>query len=198
MKNEKGMVSLEACITVLFFMVVMFLLSGLFLMYMAQNATAHALLQTSQSLALDNYAAEKIGTGSDMSSFKDLMVALVGDGLNLIPEKNSAFATNLKLSDLTETSTAETKTIPELAKERFVAYITGGDKGNFATLNEKADDMLKNLKVEKGLEGLDFSESKVEGNDLKIIVTYQLNYIFQIAELGKIDVRQETSSKLWS
>ena len=182
MKSEKGMVSLEACITVLFFMVIMFLLSGLFIMYMAQNATAHALLQTSQSLALDNYAASEIGTG-DFSSFKDLMVKILGDKIGFIPDANSSFATNEELSK-------KTADIPAMAEKRFIAYLAGGDR-------DKADTMLRQMKVENGIDGLNFSESKVEGSDLKIVLTYELNYVFQIAELGKVEVRQETSSKLW-
>ncbi len=190
MKTEKGMVTLEACVALLLFMIIMLLMYGLFPMYMAQSATAHALLQTSQSLALDNYAAKQVGEGKILGEdgVKDVMVLLVGDFLNIIPESDSGFATNKEFTEKTDN-------VPEIAKKRFVSYLVGDDSSEAET---KADEMLKLLRVEGGLSGLDFSDSKVEGEDLKIILKYKLNYAFELDELGKADVYQETSSKLWS
>lgn len=59
--REEGAITLEACVSVLVFLVLMLFLAGFFKMYMAQNATAHTLLQTSQSLSVDEYSAEKLG-----------------------------------------------------------------------------------------------------------------------------------------
>ena len=53
--DQRGMVTLEACVSVLSFLLLMLLLSSLFVMFMAQNMTAHALLQTAESLSLDAY-----------------------------------------------------------------------------------------------------------------------------------------------
>lgn len=42
--REEGAITLEACVSVLVFLVLMLFLAGFFKMYMAQNATAHTLL----------------------------------------------------------------------------------------------------------------------------------------------------------
>ncbi len=185
--KENGFVTLEALITVLFFMVIMILFYGLFLMYMAQNATAHAILQTSQSLAVDSYAANKIGDGAGFpTGIKDLIVKFINSmDIELVPNNDNYFVSNTKME------TAESKNnVPEMAKKRFIAYIAGGDE-------DKADSMLKSVNVENGIDGLDFSESKIEGKEIKVVVKYKLNYAFQIAELGKVNVKQESVSKLW-
>ncbi len=193
-KDESGMVTLEACISVLFFMIVMFLFYGLFVMYMAQTATAHAVLQTSQSLAVDNYAANKLEDGANIpdsiNGLKNLMVKfLKSTDLNLIPDNTNSFASNKKMEyDISGDDVEEN--VSEMAKKRFIAYLANGD-------DDKADSMLKNMNVENGLAGLDFSESKIEHGNLRVVLKYQLNYEFQIAELGKVQVKQESVSKLW-
>jgi len=187
-KKEHGFVTLEALITVLFFMVIMFLFYGLFLMYMAQNATAHAVLQTSQSLAVDNYAANQLGDGTGFpTGIKDLMVKFFKSiDVGLVPEDDDYFVSNTKM----KTDTDENN-VPEMVKKRFIAYLAGGDE-------TKADSMLKSMNVEKGINGLDFSESAIiDEKYIKVVLKYQLNYEFQIAELGKVDVKQESLSKLW-
>lgn len=73
--REEGAITLEACVSVLVFLVLMLFLAGLFKMYMAQNATAHVLLQTSQSLSLDEYSSERIGNGG-WESLGDLINGL--------------------------------------------------------------------------------------------------------------------------
>ncbi|MDE5770528.1 MAG: hypothetical protein K2I06_02700 [Ruminococcus sp.] len=186
--KEHGFVTLEALITVLFFMVIMFLFYGLFLMYMAQNATAHAVLQTSQSLSVDNYAANQIGDGNGFpNGIKDLMVKFFKSiDVGLVPEDDDYFVSNTEMKTSTDKNN-----VPEMVKKRFVAYLAGGDEA-------KADSMLKSMNVEKGLEGLDFSESEiVDSKYIKVVLMYQLNYEFQIAELGKVNVKQESLSKLW-
>lgn len=74
--REEGAITLEACVSVLVFLVLMLFLAGFFKMYMAQNATAHTLLQTSQSLSLDEYSAERIGNGG-WESVGDLINGLL-------------------------------------------------------------------------------------------------------------------------
>ncbi|MBR1529595.1 MAG: hypothetical protein IJ642_09905 [Oscillospiraceae bacterium] len=182
--QENGMVTLEACVSVLFFMIIMFLLWGMFLMYMAQNATAHALLQTSQSLALDNYSAQKLEAGTGFPANTSQLTVRLLQRADILPNGTSYFVLN---EDLTKSSAD----IPAIAKKRFIGYLANGDE-------DKADTMLKQMKVENGLDGLNFSESEVDGDNLKIIVTYQLNYAFQIASWGKTNVRQETLARLWT
>ena len=66
----------------------------------------------------------------------------------------------------------------------------GGDE-------EEADEMLTRMNVVNGLDGLDFSGSYVANNTLYIVLKYQLEYDFNIWDLGTVDVEQKTCSRLW-
>lgn len=178
-ENIKGVITLEACICVMFFMVLMLLLAGLFTMFMAQNATSHAVLQATESLALDSLAGEKIGDGG-VESVSDIVV----DILNIfnILDEDTDFATNAEWY--------EEEDISETVKSRFVAYLTGGDE-------EAADELLENLNVSGGLDGLDFSKSYIEDNTLYVVLEYELEYYFDIGGLSNVSVRQTACSRLW-
>lgn len=184
-KNCRGVITLEACISVLSFLILMLLLSGLFVMFMAQNATAHAVLQTSESLSKDVLAAEKIGTGGNGSvaevvvSIGEFLSNLFGKG-----EDDSVFATNEKWHKGTN------EEIAKAIKNRFVAYISGGDEN-------EANKILKRLNIVDGLDGIDFSDSYIQGDTLYIVLKYNLEYEFNIWGLGEVPVKQTTCSKLW-
>lgn len=184
-ESETGVITLEACISVLSFLVLMLLLSGLFIMFMAQNMTAHVVLQTSESLSIDAYAAEKIGTGGK-ESVSEILVS-VGDfiaGLFGKEDNNPEFTTREKWYDGSE------KEIATTIKTRFVAYLSGGDES-------AADEQLERMNIVNGLDGLDFSNSYVRDNTLYIVLDYELEYDFNIWGLGKVPVKQTTCSKLW-
>lgn len=177
-KEEKGAITLEACVSVLAFLVLMLMLSGLFKLFMAQNATAHTLLQTSQSLSLDVYSAEKIGNGG-LGSVGELINGLFG----LI--NNDDFTAYEKCY---EEGGNEVKATA--IKERFVGYLAGGD-------TEVADAFLKRVKVVDGLDGLDFSESYVVDDTLHIVLKYELEHDMNVWNVENIEVRQTACSKLW-
>jgi len=176
--KERGMLSLEACVSVMAFLLLMLLVAGLFRMFMAQNATAHAALQTAQSLSLDAYAAKNVGNG-DLESVGGLLGGLFGWG------NNDDFSS---YDDWY--SDAPDVPLESAIKTRFVAYLTGGDA-------EAADAMLERLNVADGLDGIDFSKSHVTSGILYVVLSYQLEYDFKLGELGEIEVVQEASSKLW-
>lgn len=176
--SNSGMLSLEACISVLMFLMLMLLLSGFFRMFMAQNETAHVALETAESLALDAYSAEKIGNGS-LESVGDLINGLFG----LMNDEN--------FTSYSDWYSEEPEVLlADVVKKRFVAYLSGGDV-------EKADQLLERLNVKDGLEGIDFSGSRVVDDILYVNVKYKLKYDFRIGSLGEIDVNQETCAKLW-
>lgn len=175
-----GLLSLEACISVLIFMMMMLILAGLFRMFMAQNATAHAALETAQSLSLDAYAGKKIGNGS-LDSVGDLINGLFG----LFNDDDFSSYDNWFGEEADQDANVE-----EVVKRRFTAYLSGGDTSG-------ADELLERLNVVDGLEGIDFSGSRVENGKLYVSVKYKLKYDFQIGGLGQVEVEQEACAKLW-
>lgn len=182
--KQQGAITLEACVSVLSFMVLMLLLSSLFVLFMAQNVTAHTVLQTSESLSLDVYAIEslmkeegKIGSvGENLGQF---ITKLFGSSSD-----NPYFVTNDRW--YTEGATQLESTI----KTRFVGYLTNGDE-------TEADEMLTRMNVVDGLDGLDFSKSYVSNDTLYIVLDYNLEYDFNIWGLGTIEVEQKACSRLW-
>lgn len=183
-KNDKGVITLEACVAVLSFMILMLLLSSLFVMFMAQNVTSHAILQTSQSLSMDVYSIERLTVDSDS-------IGSVGDYLGQFvtslfgsPDDNPSFVTNCKWYE------GEKEEIAEVVKTRFVGYLTGGDE-------TEADEFLERMNIVDGLDGLDFTGSYVENDTLYIVLKYKLEYDFNMWNAGAVEVEQTTCSKLW-
>lgn len=182
--SQRGAVTLEACISVLSFLVLMLLLSSLFVMFMAQNITAHVALQTSESLSLDVYSIEslikedgKVGSlGENLGQF---ITKLFGSSTD-----NPYFVTDSRWY------AGDATAIEQAVKTRFVGYLAGGDE-------LKADDVLKKMNIVDGLNGVDFSESYVANDTLYIVLKYELEYDFNIWGLGTVEVEQRTCSKLW-
>lgn len=183
--DSKGVITLEACVSVLSFLLLLLMLAGLFTMFMAQNETSHAVLQTSQSLSIDAYAAEKVGDGGT-GSVSDVVVSIskfIGKLFGK-PDDNINFAINKKWYDGDKDEIAKT------VKTRFVAYISGGDE-------KVANEQLKHLNVVDGLDGCDFTKSYVSDDTLYIVLEYKLRYNFKFPGLNDIPIKQTTCSKLW-
>lgn len=184
-RKNAGVITLEACVSVLSFLILMLLISSLFVMFMAQNTTAHVILETSESLSLDAYAAEHIGTGG-WGSTSEIVVSVSDfiSGLFGKDEDNPNFTTREKWYEGTNTELADT------IKTRFVAYLTGGDE-------KEADEFLENMNIVDGLDGMNFSDSYVENDVLHIVLKYELEYDFNIWSVGKVQVKQTACSRLW-
>ena len=182
--SQRGAITLEACISVLSFLVLMLILSSLFVMFMAQNVTAHVTLQAAQSLSLDAYRIEKLmkedgkmGTVSD--NLAQMVAKVTGSSSD-----NPYYVTDNRWYN------GDAAQISKTVKTRFVGYLTGGDE-------IKADEKLKSLNIAGGLSGLDFSESYVSDHTLYIVLKYKLEYDFNIWGLGTVVVEQRACSKLW-
>ena len=64
-------------------------------------------------------------------------------------------------------------------------------------MTTRADEKLKAMGVKNGLAGLDFSDTKIEGNTLTIIVKYKQEFIFNFQGLAAFDRQQKISITLW-
>lgn len=180
-KEETGAITLEACVSVLTFLMLMLMLSGLFKFFMAQNATAHVLLQTTQSLSVDVYAVEKFGNGQ-WGSIGDIF-----NGLLCEVTDNGDF---VEYSSCYQAEGAYATVDADAIKTRFIAYLAGGDE-------ERADEYLRSVKVVDGTDGLDFSASYVENDTLYIVLKYELEHEMNVWNVDNIEVEQRACSKLW-
>ena len=83
--NEKGTVTLEACIVVPMFITIMLALCGIFLLFMGQQIITHATIQSAKSMSFDPYATERSASAGEKElaqMFGDLFSA-VGILMNL-------------------------------------------------------------------------------------------------------------------
>lgn len=185
MKNKnKGAITLEACVSVLSFLILMLLLSSLFVMFMAQNATAHAVLETSESLSLDVYSTERNSIdGGHTGTIEENIVSFLS-GFFGRPSNDNSFTSTSKWDK------GEDDTIEAAVRNRFIGYLAGGDE-------DEADEMLKNMNVVNGLSGLDFTDSYISGDTLYVVLKYELEYDFNIWNVGNVPVEQKACSKLW-
>lgn len=184
-KDTKGVIALEACVSVLAFMILMLMLSSLFIMFMAQNATSHAILQTAESLSIDVYSVEsRTLDESEAPSVGYWTTSL----LNKILGKPSNTTNFVSTNRWHETS--NNNDVADVVKKRFVGYIAGGDEA-------EADRILKNLRVINGLNGIDFSKSYISGDDLYAVIEYKLVYDFEFMSDREFPVKQTACARLW-
>lgn len=205
-KNQNGAVSLEACIVVTMFIFFMLFLYSLFILFLAHNSIGHAILESSESLSLDSYYYDVMDKDANES-----VGGLIGEaakqlfGLTGKTEHYSAddaqwakeikpidqvTATDEEKADYAKKVTEQQKGVAATAKDRFIAYFADGKA-------DVAKDKLKFYKVVNGLDGLDFSESKIVDGDINISVKYQIDYEFNFFNMLKQNVHQSSKSKLW-
>ncbi len=183
-KSENGMITLEACVSVMIFMTLMLIVLGLFQMFMAQNATSHCLVETSESLSLDSFATSKLKS-SDITDGLDTYISDIVTSLFGSAEKSPSFVND------TAWYSGGSVSLGSIIKTRFVGYLSGGDE-------EAANNFLKAVNVVNGLDGLDFSQSKIVNGDLRIVLHYDLEYSFRIWGLGTVPVTQKAVSRMWA
>ncbi|MCI9143766.1 MAG: hypothetical protein HFH87_14330 [Lachnospiraceae bacterium] len=186
--GEKGLLSLEACITLPIFMFLMFFLYSFFVVFEARNEMAHVLLSTADSLSFD--ANENSGLG-ESGTVGQIIYGLYGSATN----SNSDFTdyrTWYKSTTAEDDQGNQTidGTFEDIVRIRFIAYLTGGD-------SRKAEEMLKRYHVKGGVDGLDFSGSRVEDGKLYLSVRYTLEYEFRVFNGGEAQFEQSVCSRLW-
>jgi len=186
-KGASGAITIEACVTVVLFMMLMFILFGFFMIFMAQNAVAHVALVTAQSLAMDAWQVSKL----QMNGFPPDVGTIIS---NLVAEGFGQNETNPWYMSETEWWKDKVKLENEIAN-RFLGYFSGGDailaqrlmKAVRISMNGGADWRL----------ALDFSESKVKNGELYVVVKYKVNYLLQIWGLDSVDMQQTAAARLW-
>ena len=187
-KQESGLLSLEACIAVTIFIFLMLFMYSFFVVFEARNAIGHAVLATTDSLALDAYdnnLNREYRTDS-INILKSIFSGIYGTAGE---SSNDFIDTRLWFEN--ETSGAAKGYFQDVLKTRFLAYLTGGN-------SNQAEDLLKRYHIQNGVAGLDFSNSKSDGTNLYLSVQYTIEYEFQVFNLKVLRMEQKACSKLWT
>lgn len=186
--REKGLLSLEACIALPIFMFLMFFLYSFFVVFEARNEMAHVLLSTADSLSFD--ACENSGLG-ESGTVGQVFYRLYGMNTN----SQSDFTDYRTWYDFAAAEDGQGNqsidgTFEDIIRSRFIAYLTGGESA-------EAEEILERYHVKDGVNGLDFSGSRVEGGKLYLSVKYTLTYEFRVFDGGEARFEQSACSRLW-
>lgn len=183
---EDGVIALEACISLTLFLIVMLALYSLINMFTAQSMIAHALQQTGQSIALENYKNSK----SDVKTMQRLPLALLQkltEGIGASSDSKydvggGSFSDSMVFTDFLSMNTV---------RKRFASYLGGN--------TENADRMLRNMGVVDGLKGITIKNGKISGSDAIIEISYKVRLIFYIEmfHFGEFESTQKVCCRLW-
>lgn len=214
-KKQEGLLSLEASISLTLFIFLMLFLYSYFVVFEARNVMAQAVLATADSLAYDTYQTGKVNN--------DGLAEVIASIVNTVMKNNSPFYSSeewYKNDDPLSTTWNGNVYVPgseaisgatgdkdykdeygnvayvstkfeEVIKTRFFAYLTGSDN------TEEINKYLEKYHVVGGINGISFADSRIVGNDLYIVVTYKLDYEYDVMDLLNISFKQSACSKLW-
>lgn len=214
-KKEDGLLSLEASISLTLFIFLMLFMYSYFVVFEARNVMAHATLTTADSLALDVYQTDTVAGSDDLGT---LMYDIYHGVYNIAGIEESPFHSSDKWYELDGTSTTwngniyvssegtandenfsdrygnsayVSSELGEVIKERFFAYLAGSDS------DEYINEVLEKYHIVGGQDGVSFSGSRIVDGDLYVVVTYALDYEFDVFDLFNITFEQSACSKIW-
>ena len=171
-----GLLSLEASIALTIFLFLMLFMYSFLVVFEARNQIGHVLLTTADSLSLDAFANESLGNEKSIQGILYRVYETTQSSNGYYTESSKWYSGE--------------GAVEETVKTRFLAYLSGGDRA-------EANRILRELNIVGGLDGLDFSNCRVSGNDLFLEVSYELEYEFQVFQLDTLSFRQSCCSKLW-
>lgn len=176
---DNGSVTLEACIAVPLFVLLIVFIYGFMFLFAGEQIVNHALIQSAESLSLDSYAAEIIDDTSD-PNIKNKIINMYNSSLS----GNEDYASEEKWYKNPDTVQTE-------VKKRFVAYLASGD-------NDYATSVLETFGIKEGLKGINFTECKVtDENDLVISITYEQEFLFNFNGLASVSRTKDITQKMW-
>ena len=172
-KKQKGSLTVEASIALTAFMLLVVFILGFGRFNRAQSLVSHATMQASQSMAVDAYFGATIGDLKTTQSLQKL-------------EMFFNFITNGESDVFTAVADSSDKTVDK-ARRHFVRAI--------ADTEEEANEILLSLGVKDGLNGIDFSKSKIDGKDIIVHVEYTIEIQFAFTDDAEIEMSKSAKSK---
>lgn len=171
-ENNSGSITLEAAIVVPLFIILMLLVNGLFVMFMGQQIMSHTLIQSAKSLAFDPYSSQRVAANEE-DDLADMFIDIFSFG------SGDHVSTDKWYEE-------DPENIVEVIKERYVAYLKESQSS--------AANLLDEIGVKNGLNGLDFSGSSLEDGILTVKMKYTQEFIFNA--VGLADFEREISVKV--
>lgn len=180
--NRAGIISIEAAIGITLFLFAILFFYAMFYVTLARNLISHALLQTSQSMALDAYESNKFTADSNASWNANDVSQLLNNWLGIAGANNGYV-------DSSRWYEGSVGNLAGVIRHRFASYLSGGES--------QTNERLKALGVEDGLDGMNFSGSYVKGGDLYIILKYEIEPWINFFHVTPIQMTLQARAKLW-
>lgn len=181
-KRDSGVVSLEACIVLPIFVFLILFFYGFMFLFVGEQLVSHALIQSAVSLSLDSYATDKLSDSSEVDSF---MQDLFNSALVEVAEAEGETS-----HSSSEKWYADQSSVQSEVESRFISYLANGDM-------ETANAKLDQFGVVNGIDGISFSECKVEDDVLTITIEYKQEYLMDAFGLLSYDRTKTITQKMW-
>lgn len=186
LRSEQGAIALEACIALTLFLITMMALYSLIHLFTAQSMIAHALQQTGQSIAMENYRNEKLNVATTQRIPLAILKKITGGWGQSEDAKfdigGGSFTDPTVLGSVVPQSTVT---------KRFASYLGGNE--------EKADQILRSMGVVDGLKGIHLSKKRIGGIDAEIEISYKIRLVFYIEmfHFGEFESTQKVCCRRW-
>lgn len=181
-KRDSGVVSLEACIVLPIFVFLILFFYGFMFLFAGEQLVSHALIQSAVSLSLDSYATDKLSDSSEVDKF---MQDLFNSALVEVAEADGETS-----HSSSEKWYADQSSVQSEVESRFISYLANGDR-------ETANAKLDQFGVVNGIDGISFSECKVEDDVLTITIEYKQEYLMDAFGLLSYDRTKTITQKMW-
>ena len=181
-KRDSGVVSLEACIVLPIFVFLILFFYGFMFLFAGEQLVSHALIQSAVSLSLDSYATDKLSDSSEVDLF---MQDLFNSALVEVAEADGETS-----HSSSEKWYADQSSVQSEVESRFISYLANGDR-------ETANAKLDQFGVVNGIDGISFSECKVEDDVLTITIEYKQEYLMDAFGLLSYDRTKTITQKMW-
>lgn len=171
-----GSITLEAAMMVPMFIALMLLVNGFFVMFMGQQIMTHTLIQSTKSLAFDPYATQRVAANTE-DDLADMFVDIF------------SFASGNHVSSDKWYDEAKLDKLDEVVEERYISYLNDSEAS--------AKELLENIGVKDGVDGLNFSGCILEDGILTVKLKYTQEFIFNAVDLASFDRELSVKVKLF-
>lgn len=181
-KKDSGVVSLEACIVLPIFVFLILFFYGFMFLFAGEQLVSHALIQSAISLSLDSYAVDKLKDSSKVDSYiQELINSILGSTAESAGETTHSSSENWYEDE---------STVQSEVKSRFISYLANGDE-------DVANAKLDQFGIVDGIDGISFTECKVEDDVLTITIEYKQEYLMDAFGLLSYDRTKTITQKMW-
>lgn len=171
MKNNKGILTIEASLVLTFFIMFILFFLSFGRVYRAQNIVSHGVLQAADSISTESYIRENTPEDSVSDVLYVSQHIYGGDSVS------EDALTSLKKVNFSK-----------LAKDKFTAVV--------AEDTSKADAVLRSVGVKDGLSGIDFTKSKLKSSDDETIIYASYTVELQFPLFGVREFNMSKAAKV--